>query len=85
MSVSIYKIQAKLDWSNYALQGRHRMNQDLPQPDGFLTDIELNSSPIDKKKILLNDDDLKELRQYVGPSNEQKPKSDTISNKYDSQ
>jgi hypothetical protein len=30
MSVSIYKIQAKLDWSNYALQGRHRMNQDLP-------------------------------------------------------
>lgn len=83
MSVAIYKIQAKLDWSNYALQGRHRMNQDLPQPDGFLTDIEINASPIDKKKTLLNDDDLKELRLYVGPSNEQKPR-DSISSKYDS-
>jgi hypothetical protein len=26
MSVGIYKIQAKLDWSDYALKGRHRMN-----------------------------------------------------------
>lgn len=30
MSIAIWKIQAKLDWSNYALSARHRMNEDLP-------------------------------------------------------
>lgn len=35
---------------------------------------------LDPKNALLNDDDLKELRQYVGPSNEQNPKD--IGSKY---
>ena len=60
------------------------MNVDLPQPDGFLTDVQfdgrLSASPIDKKITYLNEEDLKELRSYVGPSNEQHD----VSSKYSS-